>query len=423
VLDARYLRTNPPGLREAILAKNGDPVHLERFLEADVACRRLRTEVETLRAERTRGSEEVGRRRKAGEDAAALQAEVKGVGERLKVAEEALLPIEAALEETLHWLPNLAHHSVPVGDATRNEIIKSWKEPRRFDFPVVPHEELGARLGFLDMPRGTRMSGPGFSVLTGQLARLERALINFFLDVHTGEHGYTEVAAPFLVRRESLFGTGQLPKLEDDMYRTTDDLFLIPTAEVSITNLFREEILDAAELPIRRVGFSPCFRREAGSYGKETKGLTRVHQFMKVEMVRITTPERSYEEHERLLADAEDILQRLDLPYRVLLLASGDTSFAAAKCYDLEVYTPGADRWLEVSSCSNFEAFQARRLKMRYRAEPGAKPEFVHTLNASGLALPRILISILENCQTAAGRVRVPEVLVPYLGGLTELGG
>ncbi|MDZ4804249.1 MAG: serine--tRNA ligase [Candidatus Eisenbacteria bacterium] len=423
MLDARYLRTNPPGLREAILARNGDPFHLDQFLEADVAYRRLLSEVETLRAERTKESLEVGRRRKAGEDAATLQAEVKALGDRLKLAEEALGPALAAAETALHWLPNLAHASVPVGDAAHNTIVKTWKEPRRFDFPIVPHEELGARLDWIDMPRGTRMSGPGFPVLKGLGAKLERALINFFLDVHTLEHGHTEVAAPFLVRRESLFGTGQLPKLEDDMYRTTDDLFLIPTAEVSITNLYREEILDAALLPIRHVGFSPCFRREAGSYGRDTKGLTRVHQFMKVEMVRITTPEASYDEHEKLLADAEDILQRLDLPYRVLLLASGDTSFAAAKCYDLEVYASGADRWLEVSSCSNFEAFQARRLKMRYRPEPGAKPEFVHTLNASGLALPRILIAIIENYQTADGRVRVPEVLVPYLGGLRELGG
>jgi len=423
VLDARYLRTNPAGLGEAIAAKNGDPAHLQRFLEADAEYRKVLAEVEQLRAERTRNSEEVGRRRKAGEDAAALQADVKAMGERLKAAEERLTPLEAAAEEALHWIPNLAHASVPPGDATHNTVVKSWKEPRTFDFPVVPHDELAPKLGLLEMARGTLMSGPGFSVLKDAGARLERALINFFLDVHTGEHGYTEVAAPFLVKREALFGTGQLPKLEDDMYRTTDDLFLIPTAEVSITNLHREEILEKAQLPLHYVGFSPCFRREAGSYGKETKGLTRVHQFMKVEMVRITTPDKSYDEHEQLLADAEDILQRLDLPYRVLLLASGDTSFAAAKCYDLEVYAPGADRWLEVSSCSNFEAFQARRLKMRFKAEAGAKPEFVHTLNASGLALPRIVIAILENYQTKDGRVRVPDVLVPYLGGLRELGG
>jgi seryl-tRNA synthetase len=421
VLDVKLLRSNPPGLREALLAKNGDPARLDAFLEADAAYRRVLVEVETLRAERTKGSEEVARLRKAGTDASAQQAALKELGDRLKVAEESLKPLEEAVEEALHWLPNLAHASVPVGDATHNAILRHWKEPRRFDHPVVPHDELAAARNWLDMPRGTRMSGPGFSVLKGDGALLERALINFFLDVHTREHGYTEVAAPYLVRREGLFGTGQLPKLEDDMYRTTDDLFLIPTAEVSITNLYRDDILDAATLPIRHVGFSPCFRREAGAAGRDTKGLTRVHQFMKVEMVRICAPDTSYAEHEELLADAEDILRRLDLPYRVVLLASGDMSFAAAKCYDLEVYAPGADRWLEVSSCSNFEAFQARRLKMRMKAG-GGKPEFVHTLNASGLALPRIVIALLENYQQADGRVRIPDVLVPYMHGRTEIG-
>jgi seryl-tRNA synthetase len=421
VLDVKLLRSNPPGLREALLAKNGDPDRLDAFLEADAAYRRVLVEVETLRAERTKGSEEVARLRKAGTDASAQQAALKELGDRLKVAEESLKPLEEAVEEALHWLPNLAHASVPVGDATHNAILRHWKEPRRFDHPIVPHDELAAARNWLDMPRGTRMSGPGFSVLKGDGALLERALINFFLDVHTREHGYTEVAAPYLVRREGLFGTGQLPKLEDDMYRTTDDLFLIPTAEVSITNLYRDDILDAATLPIRHVGFSPCFRREAGAAGRDTKGLTRVHQFMKVEMVRICTPDTSYVEHEELLADAEDILRRLDLPYRVVLLASGDMSFAAAKCYDLEVYAPGADRWLEVSSCSNFEAFQARRLRMRMKAG-GGKPEFVHTLNASGLALPRIVIALLENYQQADGRVRIPEVLVPYMHGRTEIG-
>jgi seryl-tRNA synthetase len=418
VLDVKLLRGNPPGLRDALLAKNGDPARLDAFLAADQAYRRLLVEVETLRAERTKGSEEVARLRKAGEDAAAPQAALKELGDRLKGAEEGLKPLEEEVEEALHWIPNLAHESVPVGDASHNAVLRNWKEPGRFDHPIVPHDEFAAAKGWRDKPR---MSGPGFSVLKGDGALLERALINFFLDVHTREHGYTEVAAPYLVRREGLFGTGQLPKLEDDMYRTTDDLFLIPTAEVSITNLYRDEILDAAKLPIRHVGFSPCFRREAGAAGRDTKGLTRVHQFMKVEMVRICAPDASYVEHEELLADAEDILRRLDLPYRVVLLASGDMSFAAAKCYDLEVHAPGSDRWLEVSSCSNFEAFQARRLRMRMKAG-GAKPEFVHTLNASGLALPRIVIAILENYQQADGRVRIPEVLVPYMHGRTGIG-
>jgi seryl-tRNA synthetase len=422
VLDIKLLRANPEGLKEAILAKNGEPARLDAFLEADLEYRRILADVERLRAERTKGSEEIGALRKAGTDATERQAALKELGDRLKELEDALKPLEEAVEEALRYLPNLPHDSVPRGDESHNRIVKTWGEPRRFEFPVVPHHELGERLDIIDMPRGTRMTGPGFPVLKGAGARLERALINFFLDVHTKEHGYVETAAPFLVRRDALFGTGQLPKLEDDMYRTDDDLFLIPTAEVSITNLYREEILEAAALPIYHVGYSPCFRREAGAAGKDTKGVTRVHQFSKVEMVRIVEPETSYDEHEKLLADAEDILQRLNLPYRVLLLASGDTSFAAAKCYDLEVYAPGADRWLEVSSCSNFEAFQARRLNMRYRPAGGGKPRFVHTLNASGLALPRILIAILENYQTEAGTVRLPEVLLPWTGGLKEIG-
>jgi seryl-tRNA synthetase len=423
VLDIKLLRSNPLGLKEAIVAKNGDPARLDALLEADQGYRKVLAEVERLRAERTRGSEEIGKLRKSGQDASAHQAALKELGETLGSLETSLKPLEEAVDEALRWIPNLPHPSIPRGDESKNALVKTWGEPRRMEFPVVPHHEIGERLGLLDMPRGSRMSGPGFPVLKGNGALLERALINFFLSVHVRDHGYTEIAAPYLVRRESLFGTGQLPKLEEDMYRTDDDLFLIPTAEVSITNLYREEILEADQLPIYHVGYSPCFRREAGSYGKETKGLTRVHQFSKVEMVKIVEPETSYDEHEKLLGDAEDILRRLNLPYRVLLLASGDTSFAAAKCYDLEIHAPGADRWLEVSSCSNFEAFQARRMNMRYRPAGGGKPQFVHTLNASGLALPRILIGIIENYQTASGTIRVPDVLAPWMGGLTEIGG
>lgn len=423
MLDVKLIRSNPDQVREALLGRNDDPALLDAFLEADARHRKTLTEVEGLRAERTRGSEEIGRLRKAGQDASTQQAALKELGERLKSLEESLKPLEDAVDHALHRIPNLPHASVPIGDATHNMLVRSWGEPRTLPVPVVPHHELGERLDILDMPRGAKMSGPGFPVLKGPGALLERALINFFLHVHITRHGYTEVTAPFLVRREILFGTGQLPKLEEDMYRTDDDYFLIPTAEVSITNLYREEILEEARLPIRHVGFSPCFRREAGSYGRDTKGLTRVHQFSKVEMVRICTPETSCDEHERLLADAEEILQLLDLPYRVLLLASGDMSFAAARCYDLEAWAPGAGKWLEVSSCSNFEAFQARRLNMRYRPAGGGKPRFVHTLNASGLALPRVIIAILENFQTEAGTVRVPEVLAPWMGGLQEIGG
>ncbi len=421
MLDPKLLRANPEGLREKIAAKNGDPAHLNQFLAADERYRQVLGTVESLRAEKSKASEAIGRLRKSGQDATAEQAAVKELGDRLREAEESLRPLEEEVQFALQRIPNLPHESVPLGDVTKNTVVRSWREPLRPAFAVRPHHEIGEELGLLDMPRGTRVSGPGFSVLIGEGARLERALINFFLDVHTREHGYTEVAAPFIVRREALFGTGQLPKLEDDMYRTTDDLFLIPTAEVSITNLHAEEILDGAMLPRYLVGYSPCFRREAGSYGKDTKGLQRVHQFSKVEMVRIVDPDTSYEEHEKLLGDAEDILRRLELPYRVLLLASGDTSFAAAKCYDLEVYVPGSDKWLEVSSCSNFESFQARRMNMRYRPETG-KPQFPHTLNASGLALPRILVAILENFQTERGTIRVPDALKPWMGGTDEIG-
>ena len=309
-----------------------------------------------------------------------------------------------------------------MGDESANQVVRTWGEPVEHDFDAKEHDELGQALGILDVERATRMSGPGFSVLRGAGARLNRGLVNWMLDLHTTEHGFTEYAIPYLVRRDSLRGTGQLPKLEEDMYRTDpDDLFLIPTAEVSVTNLHREEMLAEADLPLRYVAHSACFRREAGSYGKDTRGLTRLHQFDKVELVKFTRPEESYAEHETLLAAAEEVLRRLGLAYRVVLLASGDISFAASKCYDLEVWAPGCGRWLEVSSCSNFEDFQARRSGIRYKPTDGGRPEFVHTLNSSGLALPRTIIAILETYQTAEGTVRLPDALHPWLGGLTEL--
>jgi seryl-tRNA synthetase len=301
-------------------------------------------------------------------------------------------------------------------------VLRTWGEPARHPFPARTHDVLGAALGLLDFERATRMSGPGFAVFRGAGARLERGLIQFMLDLHTREHGYEEVSTPYLVKREALAGTGQLPKLAEDMYRTDpDDLFLIPTAEVSITNFYAGEVLSEKDLTVNHVGFSPCFRREAGSYGKETRGLTRVHQFDKVELVKFAHPSRSYEEHETLLGQAEAVLRRLGLAYRVVLLAAGDLSFAAAKCYDLEVWAPGADRWLEVSSCSNFEDFQARRADIRFRPAGGGKPEPVHTLNGSGLALPRTVIALLETYQTERGTVTLPEALRPYLGGIAEL--
>ena len=329
--------------------------------------------------------------------------------------------VEIELESLLTWLPNLPHDSVPVGpDASHNVEIRRWGDPRDPAEKVRPHYDLAEELGIIDFRRAARLSGSGFAVFTGAGARLRSALIRFMLDTHVRD-GHLEVSAPYLVRRECMFGTGQLPKMEEDMYRCeVDDLFLIPTAEVSITNLYREETLAESDLPVRLVGYSPCFRREAGTYGKETRGLVRLHQFDKVEMVRITRPEDSYEELERLVTSAERVLQALELPYRVLVLASGDLSFAAAKCYDLEAWAPAEGRWLEVSSCSNFEAFQARRIGVRYRSVAG-KLEYPHTLNGSGLALPRILVALLETHQTAHGTVRIPAALQAYLGGLEEL--
>ena len=303
-----------------------------------------------------------------------------------------------------------------MGDESANCVIKEWGKISSFDFSVKPHWELGPELGILDFNRGSRLSGSNFVSFTGIGARLERALINFMLDLHVEKHGYTEVSVPFIVRRDMMFGTGQLPKLEEDMYRIEkDDLFLIPTAEVPVTNLHREEILRAEDLPLYYTAYTPCFRREAGSYGADTRGLMRIHQFDKVEMVKFVVPETSFDELETLLNDAEEVLQLLEIPYRVQVLATGDLSFAAAKCYDIEVYAPGIDKWLEVSSCSNFEDFQARRMNIRFRRERGLKPEFIHTLNGSGLALPRTVIAILENYQTDEATVIVPEVLRKYM--------
>jgi seryl-tRNA synthetase len=311
---------------------------------------------------------------------------------------------------------------VPRAEADGNVVVRTVGTPRAFDFTPKPHWEIATSLGLLDFERAKKIAGGGFLLFTGKGARLERALINFMLDFHTTKHGYLEVSPPHVVRRESLFGTGQLPKLEADMYRLADeDLYLNPTAEVPVTNIYQDEILEGAQLPIYLTAYCASYRREAGSYGRDTRGMVRVHQFDKIELVKFVRPETSYEEHEKLLKDAEAILQALELPYRVVLLAAGDLSFAAAKCYDLETWAPGENRWLEVSSCSNFEDFQARRAGIRYRPEKGAKVEFVHTLNSSGLALPRTFATILEYHQTAQGTVRIPDALVPYFNGVREL--
>jgi seryl-tRNA synthetase len=421
MLDLKFIRSDPQRVRRGLEAKNVRH-ELDRILAVDEEHRRLLQEVETKKAERNRSSQDVPRLKAEGKDASALLASMKRLAEEIKELDTRVKEADAELEALLSWVPNLPHESVPVGpDATANVEVRRWGSPAVSSFRPRPHWEIGEELGLLDFRRAARLSGSGFAVFTGPGARLRRALVRLMLDQHTRD-GFLEVSVPYLVRRECMFGTGQLPKMEEDMYHCeVDDLFLIPTAEVPITNLYRDEVLSEAELPVRLVGESPCFRREAGTYGKETRGLVRVHQFDKVEMVKIVDPATSYEELESLTASAERILQALELPYRVLALASGDLSFAAAKCYDLEAWAPAEDRWLEVSSCSNFESFQARRIGLRYRTAAG-KLEHPHTLNGSGLALPRVFVALLEVHQTDRGTVRVPAALQPYLDGLQELG-
>lgn len=421
MLDRKLVREDPERVRQAIADKNAK-ADLDAFLTLEVERRELLAAVEQLKAERNVASEAIGRAKKAGEDASEAQTAVRAIGDRIREGDARLGELDAALHEAESRFPNFPDDDVPRGGEEHNEIVRSCGEPRRFDFEAQAHWDLGARLGILHNDAGASMSGSGFALITGALARLERALVNWFLDVHVQEQGYIEMNAPYLVRDIAVFGTGQLPKLADDMYRTEGDgLWLIPTAEVSITNFHREQILEHDQVPVKYVGFSPCFRREAGSAGKDTRGILRVHQFHKVEMVRFTTPERSELELEELVGDATVLLERLELPYRVVKLASGDLSFAAAKCFDLEVFSPGVGAWLEVSSCSNFRDFQGRRANIRYRPEAKGRPQFVHTLNGSGLALPRVLVAILENFQNADGSITVPPVLRPYLGGLASI--
>jgi seryl-tRNA synthetase len=337
--------------------------------------------------------------------------------------ENSLKEVDEKIKDLLLRVPNIPHASVPVGfDENSNIVIRSWGELPEFSFEPKPHWEIGELLGILDLARGAKLSGSGFYTLKGKGALLERGLINFMLDLHTKKHSYQEIWSPFVVSRACMIGTGQLPKLEEDMYLCEkDDLFLIPTAEVPVTNLHRDEILKSEELPIYYVAYTPCFRREAGSYGKDTRGILRVHQFDKVELVKLVKPEESYAELEKLVLDAEEVLQLLKIPYRVRLLCTGDLSFAAAKCYDIEAWAPGVKKYLEVSSCSNYEAFQARRIGIKFKPDPKSKPEYIHTLNGSGVALARTVVAILENFQTEKGTVILPEVLKPYLGGVEEI--
>jgi seryl-tRNA synthetase len=423
VLDLRFVVENWDVVVDR-LGRRGESLAPE-FKSLVQARRELLQEVEQLRHRQRVAGEEIARLGKAKQDATALKAEMKGVADRVKVLEESLEQTEAQLRGLMLVVPNLPDDSVPVGrDADANVEVRRVGEPRQLDFTPKSHWELGPDLGILDFERAAKLSGARFAVYWGAGARLERALIQLMLDLQTTERGYLEVIPPYLVTAETMTGTGQLPKFEGDSFKTRagdKDLYLIPTAEVPLTNLHRDEILEAARLPLKYVAFTPCFRSEAGSYGKDVRGLFRQHQFHKVELVKLTTPETSMPELESMLADAEEVLKRLELPYRVMLLSTGDMGFSAAKTYDIEVWLPGQSAYREISSCSNCTDFQARRASLRYRADAKAKPRFVHTLNGSGLAVGRTLIAVLENYQQADGSVRIPDALRPYMGGLTKI--
>ncbi len=421
MLDIKLIREATERVSAGLAAKNTN-IDLSVIISADAERRQLLGEVERLKAERNRVSGEIARKKKAKEDATADIEAMRAVGERIASLDEQVRSVDTTLHADIARLPNLPHESAPVGaDATANVEVRTWGEIPTYDFDVKPHWEIGTELGLLDLEAAARVSGSGFYVLTGDGARLERALVHYMLDMHTAD-GFTEVKVPYIVTTDTMFGTGQLPKLADDMYHTdADDMWLIPTAEVPVTNLHRDMIIPADQLPIYYVAHTPCFRREAGAAGADTRGMIRVHQFDKVELVKIVSPDTSYDEHESLTAQAEKVLQGLNLPYRVLNLATGDLSFAAAKCYDLELWAPGVGRWLEISSVSNFEDFQARRMKCRTR-DTDKRVYHPHTLNGSGLALARLIPAILEVYQNADGTVTIPEVLRPWFGGRTRLG-
>ncbi|MDD3234225.1 MAG: serine--tRNA ligase [Candidatus Omnitrophica bacterium] len=421
MLDIKFIRENPDQVRKA-LSERAAKLDIGPLLEAEERRRAVLLETEGLRAQQNAASAEIGALLKNKQDASGRIAAMKEIAGRIDVLEDELRDLEEQVNKLVLTIPNIPHASIPRGAPENKQVVRTWGEPPKFGFKPLNHVEICQKLDIVDFARGTKLTGSNFLLFKNAGARLERALINFMLDLHTSKHGYVEVSPPFLVNRASMTGTGQLPKLEDDMYRLKDeDLFLIPTAEVPVTNIFRDEILDEGRLPVYYTAYSACFRREAGSYGKDTKGLTRVHQFDKVEMVKFSKPENSYEELESLVGNAEEVLQILGIPYRVVALTTEDLSFSAAKCYDLEAYAGGADAWLEVSSCSNFEAFQARRANIRFRRKDSKKVEFVHTLNGSGLAMPRTMIAILENYQQADGSILIPQALRPYMNNYERL--
>jgi seryl-tRNA synthetase len=444
MLDLQFVRSNLELVEEKLRARGADPAALlGDFRALDKTRREAITQSEQLKARRNELSQQVGALKKAGknDEAAAVMDENRALKEKLDALDKSASDLDEKLHQSLARVPNLTRDEVPVGASEAgNKTVKTWGELKKFDFTPKPHWEIGEALGILDLGRAAKLSGARFAVYMGAGARLERALISFMLDTHTSKHGYTEVLPPFMVNSKSLYGTGQLPKFAEDLFRCSDadadaaargeykdsDHWLIPTAEVPVTNLYRDEILDDASLPIAFTAYTPCFRAEAGAAGKDTRGIIRQHQFQKVELVKFTRPEESDAQHERLTRDAEEILEALGLPYRRVLLCTGDTGFSSAKTYDLEVWLPGQNLYREISSCSNFDAFQARRANIRYRpsAAPGskpAKPEFVHTINGSGLAVGRTWLAILENYQQADGCVPIPEILRPYMGGMDRI--
>jgi len=421
MLDLKFIRENPEAVREAIKKKH-EKDRLDEILELDSRRREFLQKSEAIKSERNKIAEEVAKQKRQGFDASALITAGKEKGDTLKVLEDELRGVEQKLDELVLCVPNVPHSSVPTGyDSNDNVEVRKWGDPAKSsEFKQLDHLNLGEKLGILDFNRGSKITGAGFPVYIGKGATLERALINFMLDFHVNKHGYTEIFPPFVVNQASMRGTGQLPKMAEDMYHCEiDDLYLVPTAEVPVTNLRRDEIMPVEQLPLKYAAYSACFRREAGSWGKESRGFLRVHQFNKVELVKFVKPEDSYDELEKLVVDVEEVLQLLNIPYRVMLLCAGDLSFSASKCYDIEVFAPATEArngWLEASSCSNFESFQARRANIRFKKDPKSKPEFLHTLNGSGLATSRLMVALLENYQTPEGKIIVPKVLHEYTG-------
>lgn len=424
MLDPKYVRANPDEVA-ALLKKKGYDFPVEQFVELDNQRKTIQTETENLQNERNTRSKGIGKAKAAGEDIQPLLAEVQNLGDQLDAAKERLNAVQAQLDDLLLGVPNIPHESVPEGaDEDDNVEVRTWGTPAQFDFEALDHVALGEKNGELDFETAAKLTGSRFAVMKGKMARLHRALTQMMLDTHVSEHGYEEIYVPYMVNADSLQGTGQLPKFEEDLFRVPfgeRDYYLIPTAEVPVTNTVRDEIVDAAHLPLQYTCHTPCFRSEAGASGRDTRGMIRQHQFDKVEMVQVVEPSKSWDALEALTGHAEAILQKLELPYRVVTLCGGDLGFSAAKTYDIEVWLPGQGKFREISSCSNMGDFQARRMKARWRNPETGKPELVHTLNGSGLAVGRTLVAVLENYQTADGTVRVPEALQPYMGGITEL--